>query len=644
MISSQLPYRSEGANMEQTVTGPRAFGRALCAFLVSIALTFGFFSGFPMQAAGADDPEDLNENTSLYFGNGSQEWSLYTDEGLTTPYTEGRDVTWSATGNTLNLNGFKYITGKSAACGLVLPDESTLNLSGANSIHVAESSIDTFGIRTEGSATIQGDGNLTITTADSKHRTYGILLNQAMSVLTIDGATVTVKTGTCEFADGIYGKADARLAIKGGAQVSSAGYSPSQSGRGYGAFFASPTDPSENPLTIEGEFSFLSAQGSICAIKSDFEPSLGSAYGVWAARSFDASTGNTGWGVWNETHGYYEENQAYGTARYVKITEKPTILTTELDYAVVNEAYESNALLVRQSPTSESIFWATPYLREGPLAGFSISNWAGIITGTPTQVGTWPIQVFASDEYGTSSVTLSLPVYAAHPVKADAALNRIAAGANVSGSGTTEDPFSVKVGSTFTLTALGDREGADGVTPTDTRWTPSNWIEDSSAPRALASPYSISTAFSTEGIHTIEVTYLEEAWSGTAWAATGEVDVKTALIVAVADPDEGDSEDKDKEDGKDDGDKGEDGGTIDGEGGGPVDGGDAHDGSGTDNGENGDREGDGTGSRNAVNGSDAMRALGQTGDNASPVLIALAALIAGSLLGCATALKRRSQR
>ncbi|MDF9830906.1 hypothetical protein [Parabacteroides sp. PF5-6] len=98
---------------------------------------------------------------TLYFGNGDDDWSLYTDEDLSERYN-GNIGNWQASENTLELSGFNFTT--SAPLALQMPNGSSLVLNESTE-NTIESTTNT-GIKTLGILTITGAGSLHVIAAD----------------------------------------------------------------------------------------------------------------------------------------------------------------------------------------------------------------------------------------------------------------------------------------------------------------------------------------------------------------------------------------------------------------------------------------------------------------------------------------------
>lgn len=280
---------------------------------------------------------------------------------------------------------------------------------------------------------------------------------------------------------------------------------------------------------------------------------------IWA--SLNEESGNMGRPTW--------ENSAYRGHDYVgkvvRMAEKATIETTGISYGVVGEPY-SFTLVANGEDDPDiqcGIQWSSNNAHPLP-PGLRIS-WNGVITGTPTEVGTWVAEISTSNFYGNESKKFPITIYALPSEKADSSLNRATENSGVSGDGSSVDPFKVNAGKEFSLTAIGDRQEEIGHTPDDTRFIPADWkinavspssfnndlstLADEVTDRTLSvqaneilsgtfsgnAPYILSSKISTQGDYEIEVTYREEVWDGSSWAATGTIDSKTfALVVNEA--------------------------------------------------------------------------------------------------------------
>ncbi|MGI6105608.1 MAG: Ig domain-containing protein [Raoultibacter sp.] len=503
--------------------------------------------------AYADEP---NTNTTLYFGDGDKGISLYTNSALSNKYAIGEGDTWSVSGNTLTLNNFEYelcetSTTGGTQYGLVMTIDSNLVLEGTNSISLTRKTDNTYGIFADDNLTISGEGSLAIDIAHTRNESWGIYLNKADTLLTIKEATVDVTLDakpadavderTVRFG-GLYAASGASVHITDGASVvfnAPDKATPTSTAYSYGMYFQNTE--TVNPLVIAGNGVSLTATGCANAIKAGATtPVEPGSYGVYANDNIDGKSGNSDWGNWVSTHGAYYVGarvpNPFGgaVARYVEFAEKPRLATTALDNAVIEQPYSFQ--MQASGPASDEFQWSCDTKNAtGPAKCLSIDRSTGIISGTPTELGTGTITVYVSNRFGSASKTFDFAVYPRAEIHADAALNSVSKGSNVSGTGTTNDPFTVPVNTDFSLNVTADRSGEIPVVPGDTQYVAIDWNMDASGTFA-APPYVIDCKLTEAKAYTLTVNFQEQVWDGSAWVATGNIDTKTWSVQATAQP------------------------------------------------------------------------------------------------------------
>lgn len=173
-----------------------SFMRMISVVLVVFSLAIlGVSTPGLTQQAYADDGVIVS-NSTLYFGDGANSWSLYTDQSLTVefadPEAEGH---WAVDGNTLTLTNFNLkVDGKNHA--LILTESCTVELVGDNYLHVEKSDADALCLRVEGDeTTIKGSGSLAITTSITTNRASAIEITKQNATLTFNEATVSATAG-----------------------------------------------------------------------------------------------------------------------------------------------------------------------------------------------------------------------------------------------------------------------------------------------------------------------------------------------------------------------------------------------------------------------------------------------------------------
>lgn len=524
------------------------------------------------QKAYADEPTII-ETHSLYFGEGSRGWTLYSDPSLTNEYysavAEGH---WEASGNTLILTDFNF-TAQDKTHALVLTESCTVELFGDNSFHVIKTDADALCLHVSGDVAIKGSGTLTLTTSDTSGRASAIVIDKPYTTLTFSEATVTAKAGNAEaYSYGIECTSNSGIVIENGGHVFASGSNTTGKyggENGYGALFRQSADSTRVPLVVTGKNSSFIGQGSSCSLKAGTEePQLDEKYGVYASRSYVNSEFENGWynSKWNKLFGcYIVPDTDNKESRYLWIAEKPTITTSELPYGVINEPYRFE---VTATGEGTPFFWSAPP-GTGSAAGLKLNqNDIGILSGTPTELGEGSIRVYVSSTLGSTVQEFSFSVYSRAEIHADATQNGITKNAGLSGSGTKTDPYLTKANTTFSLTAFGDLEAMDAEVPGDTRFVPTDWNINSST-LFNGSPYIINCKLSEPGTYTLSVNFQEEVWTGTTWEPTGTVDTKTAMVAVQENPDkDDDSDDSDDSDNGNDSNDNESGGNDNNGGGG----------------------------------------------------------------------------
>ncbi|MEI7027248.1 S-layer homology domain-containing protein [Paenibacillus sp. y28] len=164
-------------------------------------------------------------------------------------------------------------------------------------------------------------------------------------------------------------------------------------------------------------------------------------------------------------------------------------------------------------------------------------SWQDAVTGTLTgdSAGATATGLDASTSYlfrlvveGGSYYGYSNFAPATTPTNADAAHNTLGA-----------SPSTVQAGSPITLTATGDRQGANSAVIGDERYIPVNWQSSESGQSGVFSfsgaSYTSTYTPAAEGGYTVTATFEKQAWDGTVWqVVNGSQDTKTASVTVTA--------------------------------------------------------------------------------------------------------------
>ena len=151
----------------------------LWSILLALAMVVGMLPTIALAAGSATATADFDSDptTALALINAAK--------------TGTTDSTWNSDTNTLTLGGVNFET--TAAAAVKLPDGATIIQNGENIIKGGNTdSGDRYGIKGEGSLTIQGPGTLTVTGGEANGFSFGI---RAESGVTIKGGAVTATGG-----------------------------------------------------------------------------------------------------------------------------------------------------------------------------------------------------------------------------------------------------------------------------------------------------------------------------------------------------------------------------------------------------------------------------------------------------------------
>lgn len=399
----------------------------LCVLLLFLLTFTGFaFSAHIQEAEAAPLPAA----GALFYGNGSDGgWGLYTDYTLTTRYAHGEGSAWTAGPNTLTLTDFEYSSPYDSVYGLCLLSDVSIKLQGSNTLQVANAQYDTFCLMVgypnraidSINVVIEGQGSLLLSTLASTYENTGIYLTKDSS-LTISGTRVDVITGTSE-RSAVYaleGTRNAQLIIENGAQVSLTG-NLTEGQDSHGLYLDTTLD---EPLTIKGANSSLTLAGRKVAVVLGARASaaIDYPYGLDASSAFSSGDGFSfhglesnaivgTWGTLNNSNAIsyytYELNgNPQGSARYIRFGQAPTILSTALPQAVIDTDY---SYIMSGDGDTQNYMWS--YNRRYPLPpGMTFNHITGELSGTPTQLGTWTIQIGVGNAFGTSAKYFSIEV------------------------------------------------------------------------------------------------------------------------------------------------------------------------------------------------------------------------------------------
>lgn len=141
----------------------------------------------------------------------------------------------------------------------------------------------------------------------------------------------------------------------------------------------------------------------------------------------------------------------------------------------------------------------------------------------------YSIRVRSTDAGGLSvekQFTIAVVKAGVHP--ADPANNAV-----------TLDRSRVAAGDTVTITAVGDRQSADGLAAGDEKFIPTTWSSTESGKNssfnwnAEAGAYTSSYTASVTGSHTVMATFQKQSWNGSSWV-NGTADTKTVTLDVYA--------------------------------------------------------------------------------------------------------------
>lgn len=205
-------------------------------------LTILFCSIFFLCSWGFEQKAEAAElsGPTLYYGNGTEGWTLYLDESHTNEFIEGKGTAgeegcWLAGENTLTLNSFHYTSNASETYALSIDENVELTLIGESKISTNMISSDAIAIRISNGvdAEIKGSGSLEVAPKTSLTRTVGIEI-QNSAKLSVDGAKLVVEASPDgRHCFGIYSSDNGELVIENGASVYvSAGDINSTEGKG----------------------------------------------------------------------------------------------------------------------------------------------------------------------------------------------------------------------------------------------------------------------------------------------------------------------------------------------------------------------------------------------------------------------------
>lgn len=407
--------------------------KALAAFVVLAML----LAQCPPVMAQEQAPPPYQESHPLYWAKDPYgRLDLYTqlsDEGFSEPYTKGKSETlggegWSFDGETLIFNNFNYVS-THGNFGLVFYEDATLTLVGENSIcHQGNgsNSAQSYGIEllsSDGQGRklhITGEGSLSVTTTPkgSGGTKAAIYLNADSSTLTVSGATLTAQAYDGNVHTyGLKASAYSQLIVKDGAQVQLiGGEKATDYDKSYGIYIRDDSDARKSaPFVVEGKGTKLIANGATSAVyvyssgeppcpEPDLSEDSDYPHVAWGCSDYsgDDTKGNSGPVLWKTldhvTKFYNKEDRDYTIViRYLRIAERPTIRTdTTLPRGTVGSSYrlQFTATGNQEFP----IVWRAS-TRDLP-PGFELDLFTGVLSGTPTQIGTWTFKVTAVSDQG----------------------------------------------------------------------------------------------------------------------------------------------------------------------------------------------------------------------------------------------------
>ena len=316
---------------------------------------------------------------ALYFGEGTNSWSLYTDSGLTAEFTTGKGTTWTPEANKLTLNGFNFTTTEDYALTLKSDLEIVLVEGSINSIISGE--VSTNAIHSYYNLTLTGTGTLNLQSG------FGTSYSEAICIIgktvEIDGPTVNATSiGGNNGSIGVALYSSGNLIMKSGTLNATA----SVGTNGVGLQVAGTT-------TITGGTIVATGSNKAVSLNTGFDAS--SVLALGKKEIDDVST---------EEATFDSDAKTYkidgDVVKYLELTELtviPEIKTAGGALAIGYIGVPYNATIeTANTPISFSV-------SSGSLPdGLSISN-AGVISGTPTTEEIATFEITATNVIGTSA-------------------------------------------------------------------------------------------------------------------------------------------------------------------------------------------------------------------------------------------------